>query len=98
MKTILDIQDIAVIDAILLRNGIERQTLQLGEEMSELYVAISHRLRGRTPNNDEVAEEVADVLFMLSQMVRYFNLDLSQIDDIINRKRNRMIERLQRGS
>lgn len=83
-----------LIDTIMERYGIQAQALQLSEEVSELTIAISHRLRGRTSSNSEIKEEIADVTFMLRQMIHFFDISQEEIETIIQSKEQRMIERL----
>lgn len=85
-----------LIDAIIEKNGIQAQTIQLGEEMSELFTAVSHRLRNRTTSNEHIKEEVADVMFMLRQLIRFFDLDEKEIEEVIEQKKQRMRERLKK--
>ena len=85
-----------LIDAIIDKYGIQAQVMQLGEEMSELFVAISHAMRGRCKNNEQIKEEIADVIFMLHQMERFFGIYPHEITQIIEKKKQRMIERLTR--
>lgn len=83
-----------LIDAIIEQNGIQAQTIQLGEEMGELFTAVSHRLRNRTLTNEHIKEEIADVTFMLRQLIRFFDLDEQEIEEVIERKKQRMKERI----
>ena len=48
--------------------GPEAQTLMVFEEMSELQKELCKNARGRQ-NNEAIAEEIADVLIMLDQMI-----------------------------
>ena len=83
-----------LIDAIIEQNGIQAQTIQLGEEMGELFTAVSHRLRNRTTSNEHIKEEVADVMFMLRQLIRFFDLDKQEVEEVIEQKKQRMRERI----
>ena len=51
--------------------GAEAQKRQAQEELSELVVALSHEIRGRKSQN--VAEEIADVLIMMQQLILIYN-------------------------
>ena len=53
--------------------GAEAQLLMVCEEVAELTVALHHYLRGRGDMGD-IAEEVADVEFMLDQLKAIFDL------------------------
>lgn len=63
------------------------------EEMSELTKELCKFKRGRT-NIEEIKEETADVLLMLKQIMFYFNFNKKEIDDIIKKKIERTIERM----
>lgn len=89
--------DDELIDAIIEQNGIQAQTIQLGEEMGELFTAVSHRLRNRTTSNEHIKEEIADVTFMLRQLIRFFNLDEQEIEEVIEQKKQRMRERVNKN-
>jgi len=88
--------DNALIDAIIEQNGIQAQTIQLGEEMGELFIAVSHRLRNRTLTNEHIKEEIADVTFMLQQLIHFFDIDEQEIKEVIEQKKQRMRERLKK--
>lgn len=53
---------------IVTLNGWEAQLRQLGDEMSELFVALNHLASGRHDRWYEVADEVADVRTLLDQV------------------------------
>ena len=89
--------DDELIDAIIEQNGIQAQTIQLGEEMGELFTAVSHRLRNRTTSNEHIKEEIADVTFMLRQLIRFFDLDEQEIEEVIEQKKQRMRERINKN-
>lgn len=71
--------------------GGEDQVFMLIEEMSELIQAISKRKRGLEHN---VAEEIADVEIMLSQIKLYLNID-DEIYKWKNYKYERMLKKLE---
>lgn len=52
----------------LSKYGTEAQTLMVFEEMAELQKELCKHARGAT-NRDHIAEEIADVLIMLDQMM-----------------------------
>lgn len=68
--------------------GAEAQTLIAFEEMAELQKELCKHARGRD-NRDHIAEEVADVLIMLEQMML-----LHDCKDAVAECRRRKIERL----
>lgn len=53
--------------------GIEAQTMMVFEEMSELQKELCKHARGKE-NITAIAEEIADVLVMLDQMILYFGI------------------------
>ena len=72
--------------------GIERQLHQLAEECSELAVEASHSARkGVTV---KIIEEMADVLLMIEQVVYLAKIDMCDIEDCINYKLDRQLERI----
>ena len=68
--------------------GAEAQTLMMFEEMAELQKELCKHARGRD-NRDHIAEEIADVLIMLEQMML-----LHDCKDAVAECRRRKIERL----
>lgn len=69
--------------------GPEAQTLMVFEEMSELQKELCKHARGRD-NREEIAEEIADVLIMLDQM-----MILHDCESLVTRFRKLKIERLE---
>ena len=59
------------------------------EEMAECQKELCKFIRGNG-NTDNLAEEVADVLIMMEQVMYIFG-----IDDAVNRETNRKVERLE---
>ena len=60
-----------ILDAVILKWGMEAQIDMLHEEMGELMSAINKHKRGRR-HRSYVQEEIADCLMMLQQMRHYF--------------------------
>lgn len=54
--------------------GIEAQKMMVFEEMSELQKALCKHSRGKG-SITAIAEEIADVLVMLDQMILYFEIE-----------------------
>lgn len=77
--------------------GIEKQTLMLAEEQGELIKAINKRLRGKTHTEDEIREELADVYIMIDQIRTYFGITHRELAEEIDKKLERIRERLQKG-
>ena len=72
--------------------GIEKQLHQLAEECSELAVEASHSARkGVTV---KIIEEMADVLLMIEQVVYLANIAIEDIDECIQFKIDRQLERI----
>ena len=72
--------------------GTKRQLHQLAEECSELAVEASHSARkGVTV---KIIEEMADVLLMIEQVVYLAKIDMCDIEDCINYKLDRQLERI----
>ena len=71
--------------------GIDNQLHQLAEECSELAVEASHSARkGVTV---KIIEEMADVLLMIEQVVYLANIAIEDIDECIQFKMDRQLER-----
>lgn len=76
--------------------GIKRQMHQLAEECSELAVEASHSARkGVTV---KIIEEMADVLIMIEQVVYLAKINMCDIEDCINYKLERQMERIKEES
>lgn len=76
--------------------GIKRQMHQLAEECSELAVEASHSARKGT--TVKIIEEMADVLIMIEQVVYLAKIDMCDIEDCINYKLERQMERIKEES
>ena len=72
--------------------GIKRQMHQLAEECSELAVEASHSARKGT--TVKIIEEMADVLVMIEQVIYLAKIDMCDIEDCINYKLNRQMNRI----
>lgn len=72
--------------------GIKKQMHQLAEECSELAVEASHSARKGT--TVKIIEEMADVLIMIEQVVYLAKIDICDIEDCINYKLDRQMERI----
>ena len=72
--------------------GIEKQLHQLAEECSELAVEASHSARkGVTV---KIIEEMADVLLMMEQVIYLANIAIDDINECIQFKIDRQLERI----
>lgn len=86
------------------RYGIERQSLVAMEELSELQKAISKLVRNpkeRTKPLEfkglrhNLIEEMADVLICMDQLINFYKIDRSDIQDTIRAKQERQAKRLE---
>lgn len=72
--------------------GPEAQTVMVFEEMSELQKELCKHARGDN-NQDHIAEEIADVLIMLEQMMVLHNCE-GLVFQYKQEKKNRLEKRL----
>ena len=72
--------------------GIKRQMHQLAEECSELAVEASHSARKGT--TVKIIEEMADVFIMIEQVIYLAKIDKCDIEDCIDFKLNRQMNRI----
>lgn len=63
------------------------------EEMSELTKEIC-KFKRNQGNNENLKEEIADVVLMIKQLMFYFNFNKKEIDNIIDFKIKRTLERM----
>lgn len=69
--------------------GLPQQLKYIHSEYFELDEAI---IWGDTPSH--IAEEIADIMVMLEQFKVYFDIDDEQIEQIMNEKIDRQLERI----
>ena len=79
---------------ILYAYGSKAQMLKCCEELSELEAAILKYINKEGKNTDEVLDEIADVYIMLEQMKNVFPFGENILNDRINYKLNRQIDRI----
>ena len=72
--------------------GIKKQLRQLAEECSELAVEASHSARKGT--TVKIIEEMADVEIMIEQIIYLAKIDKCDIEDCINYKLDRQLDRI----
>lgn len=70
-----------------------KQLSMAQEECAELIVAISHFKRGRRNAEAEVREEMADVAFMIYQLMVITKMTSAQMAEIIVKKYERLEKR-----
>lgn len=81
------------INRILQASNYNVQKVIAIEELSELQKEITKDLRGKG-NKEHIAEEIADVYIMLSQLTMMYDIDNISINVIIDSKIERTMERL----
>ena len=75
--------------------GAKAQSLQLCEECGELIQAVSKLTRGVTEMRiSGLAEEIADVRIMMSQMMQFYGIPETEIALLVERKLQRQLERI----
>ena len=87
------------IKTIAYHYGVKAQSMQTCEECAELIVAVSKAVRSPSSANiKNLAEEIADVQIMCSQMMWIYDISLVEVGDIIERKLQRQLERIREAS
>ena len=96
--------DARVNDETMDRYGIERQSLVAMEELSELQKAISKLVRNPEESTKplefkglrhNLIEEMADVLICMDQLITFYKIDRSEIQELIQTKQERQAKRLE---
>lgn len=77
---------------VVKKYGMEKQLSMAQEECAELIVAISHYKRGRRIADAEVREEIADVAFMIYQLMEMTCITSTELARIIVEKYERLKE------
>ena len=86
------------------RYGIQNQSLVSMEELSELQKAVSKLVRypeEKTKPFDfkglrnNLIEEMADVLICMDQLINFYKIDRSEIQELIQAKQERQAKRLE---
>ena len=78
------------------KNGKAMQTVVAIEEMSELQKELSKFIRGKG-NRENLIEEVADVLVMITQIQLMYALPDDEVERIMRLKLNRLKERIKQN-
>lgn len=76
--------------------GIETELTKLSEEVGELLNECYKR-HFVDPEYGNVEDELADVFVILSQIALYFNADMNKVQNIIDMKVNRTVQRIDEG-
>ena len=79
-------KEIDTLSQAIKQHGAPTQTIKAIEEMSELQKELCKHLAGKN-NVSEIAEEIADVEIMLTQMKLIFGCAFEKIDRLANRLR-----------
>ena len=88
-------EEIEIIKSAIRKNGKAMQTVVAIEEMSELQKELTKYIRGMG-NRENLKEEVADVLIMITQIQIMYGLPDDEIKDVVDFKINRLKERIAR--
>ena len=87
-------EEIEIMRSAIRKNGKAMQTVVAIEEMSELQKELSKFIRGKG-NRDNLIEEVADVLVMITQIQLMYHIPDDEVERIMHLKLNRLKERMQ---
>ncbi len=87
-------EEIEIIKSAIQKNGKAMQTVVAIEEMSELQKELTKYIRGMG-NRENLKEEVADVLIMITQIQIMYALTDDEIKEIVDFKLKRLKERLE---
>jgi len=83
----------SIYEEAIWRWGPTRQILQTLEELTELQKELIKFINRGKDNKKEIAEETADVLIMLDQLMYIFKNAL-EVDEIVEQKLTRLEEKL----
>ena len=89
-------EEIEIMRAAIRKNGRPMQTVVAIEEMSELQKELSKFIRGKG-NRDNLIEEVADVLVMITQIQLMYYIPDDEVERIMRLKLNRLKERMEQN-
>lgn len=95
MRAIIDTQDIPLFRQTIQKWGIGLQVTKGIEECAELIYALCQAQQGQT-SRENLADEIADVRIMLSQIIVAFNLE-EAVDKRIEYKLKRLEVMLAHG-
>ena len=96
--------DARVNQGTMVRYGIEKQSLVAMEELAELQKAISKLVRDPKEKTKplefkglrhNLIEEMADVLICMDQLINFYKIDRSEIQELIQAKQERQAKRLE---
>ena len=78
----------------IVKNGIKLQSVIAMEECSELTKEISKFIRGKGIK-DNLVEEMADVLIVIEQLKMMYAISPQELGEMVDKKVNRLKERLE---
>ena len=78
----------------IVKNGIKLQSVIAMEECSELTKDISKFIRGKGIK-DNLVEEMADVLIVIEQLKMMYAISPQELGEMVDKKVNRLKERLE---
>ena len=87
-------EEIEIMRSAIRKNGKAMQTVVAIEEMSELQKELSKFIRGKG-NRDNLIEEVADVLVMITQIQLMYHIPDDEVEKVMHLKLNRLKERME---
>ena len=87
-------EEIEIMRSAIRKNGKAMQTVVAIEEMSELQKELTKFIRGKG-NRDNLIEEVADVLVMITQIQIMYHIPDDEVERIMHLKLNRLKERME---
>ena len=88
--------EVEIMRSAIRKNGKAMQTVVAIEEMSELQKELSKFIRGKG-NRDNLIEEVADVLIMVTQIQIMYYIPDDEVERIMHLKLNRLKERMEQN-
>ena len=86
--------DKEIVEKTIKHYGKETQSIVVMEECAELIQAISKELRGKS-DKKHLAEEMADVYICLELLKRMYEIENSDLQEWINVKQKRALERME---
>ena len=86
--------DKKIVEKTIKHYGKETQSIVVMEECAELIQVISKELRGKS-DKKHLAEEMADVYICLELLKRMYEIENSDLQEWINVKQKRALERME---
>ena len=89
-------EEIEIMRSAIRKNGKAMQTVVAIEELSELQKELTKHIRGKG-NRENLIEEVADVLVMITQIQLMYHIPDDEVERIMRLKLNRLKERMEQN-